>query len=141
VSTLLNLCTVARGGGGGVEGRVYFCLAKPVLSVNNTVYIYAKEMFEAHCSYQGHYRIKPLPAHCTVHSPDVVLLEEAFVNGCVYLLYFCCRILCVEDTLALQYRKDFLFCAFYESERWLRSVHPNFALSTSVLHSSVSKPF
>ena len=116
-------------------------MAKPVLSVNNTVYIYAKEMFEAHCSYQGHYRIKPLPAHCTVHSPDVVLLEEAFVNGCVYLLYFCCRILCVEDTLALQYRKYFLFCAFYESERWLRSVHPNFALSTSVLHSSVSKPF
>ena len=82
----MNLCTVARGGGGGVEGRVYFCLAKPVLSVNNTVYIYAKEMFEALCSYQGHYRIKPLPAHCTVRSPDVVLWEEAFV--CRYVCFF-----------------------------------------------------
>ena len=61
-------------------------LTKPVLSVNSTVYIYAKEMFEAHCSYQGHYRIKPLPAHCTVHSPDVVLWEEAFI--CRYVWFF-----------------------------------------------------
>jgi hypothetical protein len=73
------LCVQYSGGGGGT-------LTKPVLSVNSTVYIYAKEMFEAHCSYQGHYQIKPLPAHCTVHSPDVVLWEEAFV--CRYVCFF-----------------------------------------------------
>jgi len=44
-------------------------------------------MFEAHCCYQCHYRIKPLPAHCTVHSPDVVLLEERPSSMGVYIYF------------------------------------------------------
>jgi hypothetical protein len=84
------LCTVCTVGGGGGT------LTKPVLSVNS-IHFTPRKCNQVYCSFQGHYRIKPLPVHCTGLSLDVVR-EEAFVNGYVYLFYFCCAILCVGDT-------------------------------------------
>ncbi len=60
------LCTVCTVGGG--EGT----LTKPVLSVNS-IHFTPKKCNQVCCSFQGHYGIKPLPVHCTVLSPDVVV--------------------------------------------------------------------
>ncbi len=67
--TIVSRCLLYSGGGGGGRPCVFF--PDQPRSFFQHYCLYAKEMFEAHCRYQGHYRIKPLPAHCTVHSPDV----------------------------------------------------------------------
>jgi hypothetical protein len=65
--------TVSGGGGwgGGAHGDLER-LTKPVLSVNS-IHFTARKCNQVYRSFQGHYRIKPLPAHCTVLSPDVVV--------------------------------------------------------------------
>jgi hypothetical protein len=60
-----------RGMGGGAHGDLER-LTKPVLSVNS-IHFTARKCNQVYRSFQGHYRIKPLPAHCTVLSPDVVV--------------------------------------------------------------------